>query len=505
MGSVIVVLGLIIGLLVALAVESASIKRTANIQDLNYRIYPRRSEDEAAVIEWGNSAIISALDASVAHFGPQTSQAALLEVETMPVLATPINGRWEKEDSGEEIHRFSEKVIRRLDNADEVHGNAVVMTNTGDLTGVEMALIAQKSGAAALIIVNVDEERPDDIYRLPNEEESEKIDIPVVMISLNSANLLTSVTVTPEMKQEDIVNNGMPERIRLYAGGDRPFFEDVEAAEPTIYIIHNLLTKKECDALIDQAKDIVAPITGNDALQLTQDYKKFVNIERVMIWDGLLKNPERKGIDERIEQVTGFPAAYYSDFIVDRVEKGSYWKPHYDTIDGSIVPAASITIFLSTPREGGELVFPSTTGDPVKVKPTKGLAVVHHNSDENNQFEVNSIHALLPVTSSDAMYVARKFILPGPVSKTRRIALPLLAYVNHGKLPYFVVILYKIMIDQFGSENGETYFDKFFIVVPGLVVIVIGQLVVNFAWKKWNEVSEAEPKPKKQKSSKKAD
>jgi ribosomal silencing factor RsfS len=83
---------------------------------------------------------------------------------------------------------------------------------SGELTGFEMALIAQESGAAALIVVNVDEERPDDIHRLPTEEGSETIDIPVVMISLNSANVLTSATVTQEMKQEDIINNGMPER-----------------------------------------------------------------------------------------------------------------------------------------------------------------------------------------------------------------------------------------------------------------------------------------------------
>lgn len=205
-------LALINGILVISLVESASTKKTANLKDLNYRIYPRRSEDEAAVIEWGNSAIISALDASVAHFGPQTSQAALLEVETMPVLASPINGRQELKNSDGEFMGFADKVISKLDNADDVHGNAVVMTNTGELTGVEMALIAQESGAAALIIVNVDEERPDDIYRLPLEKGSEKIDIPVVMVSLNSANVLTSVTVTPEMKQEEIINNGMPER-----------------------------------------------------------------------------------------------------------------------------------------------------------------------------------------------------------------------------------------------------------------------------------------------------
>jgi hypothetical protein len=49
-----------------------------------------------------------------------------------------------------------------------------------------------------------------------------ELTIPVVMISYNSANVLTTATVTPEMTQEEVVNHGMPERVRLYAGGDRP-------------------------------------------------------------------------------------------------------------------------------------------------------------------------------------------------------------------------------------------------------------------------------------------
>ena len=110
-----------------------------NLADLDYAVYPRRTEEEAAVLEWGHSAIISALDASVAYFGPQTSQAALLEVECKPVLASPLNGyRGSKSsENDEETQRDTEEdIIVALDNADDVHGNMVVMTNNGGLTGV---------------------------------------------------------------------------------------------------------------------------------------------------------------------------------------------------------------------------------------------------------------------------------------------------------------------------------------------------------------------------------
>lgn len=199
-----VCLGFLLAIPVVCNARPSQSTTSIDIESLEYRTFPRRTHEEAAVIEWGHSAIISALDVSVAHFGPQTSQAALFEVETMPVLASPINGVMftEEEES---------PVIRALDNADEVEGNVVVMTNAGGLlSGVQMAHIAQKSGAAALIVVNMNEKHPDDIYRLQGDDTS--IDIPVVMMSYNSATILTSATVTPETKPEDIVNHGMPER-----------------------------------------------------------------------------------------------------------------------------------------------------------------------------------------------------------------------------------------------------------------------------------------------------
>lgn len=210
--------------------------------DSSLRLFPKRTQDEAAVLEWGHSAIITALDAAVARFGPQTAQAALMEVEATPVLAEPINGvkmvdSEEEEGEGEREAAAAaadseaaatknptkrkamqvERPVAAFDNADEVHGNLVVMTNRNRLTGVEMARIAQNSGAAALVVVNVDDEdRPEEIYRLPLDDGHEGITIPTVMISLNSANALTTATVTPEMKPSDIVNNGMPDRVRLY-------------------------------------------------------------------------------------------------------------------------------------------------------------------------------------------------------------------------------------------------------------------------------------------------
>jgi hypothetical protein len=66
------------------------------------------------------------------------------------------------------------------------------------------------------MIVHINEDRPDDAPRcsIPKgrEQEATMIDIPIVTISLASVDVFTSATVTEDMKPEDIINHGMPER-----------------------------------------------------------------------------------------------------------------------------------------------------------------------------------------------------------------------------------------------------------------------------------------------------
>jgi hypothetical protein len=77
-------------------------------------------------------------------------------------------------------------------------------------------MIAQNSKAAALMIVHVQEDHPDDAPRcqIPpgREADAATIDIPIVTVSLASIDVFTSATVTEDTKPEDIVNHGMPDR-----------------------------------------------------------------------------------------------------------------------------------------------------------------------------------------------------------------------------------------------------------------------------------------------------
>jgi len=503
-------------MMMMMAVVVSAKKQTSgkkNLSDLDYISFPLRKSEEAAVVEWGHSAVISALEAAVAGFGPQTSRGAFFEVETSVILSNPIDGDTDKE---------------KLENADEIHGNMLVMTNGADLSGVHMAKLAQNSGAAALMVVNVQvPETPDFIYSLQPETEEEAawakehIDIPVIMVSLSSGNVLTSA-------QNPEINNGMPDRIRLYAGGDRPFFEDSSSKDPMVYLIHNLLTDAECDSLLsmangktefvdDSVSNILEGVPASSAASSSQSSRggggKIVEsgVERIYLWKGALKGHEGKAIDERMEQVTGYPTDHFSDF---QLNKFSGHKArigaHYDELPGTErKPMATITIFLNDVEEGlgGEIVYPSAD-PPLRIRPKKGMAVVHHNLDHNNHFDTSSIHAELPYFAnnddgSTTKWTAKRWVYVDPLTPSQKYILPILAAPLGGKLPSAVKKLYEIFIEKFGSDVGAKYFDQFLFVGPILLLLGVASLISTYIANQSSNKSK-EKKPKKVKKKKKA-
>eukprot|EP00979_Chaetoceros_neogracilis_P015033 scaffold5242_cov287-Chaetoceros_neogracile.AAC.1 len=465
--------------------NSAAVSLKTN---LDYKTFPVRKNEEAAVVEWGNSAIISALDGAVASFGPQTSLGAFFEVETAPVLASPINGRGAKLNiPAEEEQVVGVPYPGPLDNKEDVDGNMVVITNEGSqMSAVAMARVAKESGAAALMIVNMDRNNPDAITSLKAETEEEKkyaeenIDIPVFMVSLASGNLITSATYEEGMEERDIVNNGMPDRVRLYGAGDRPFFEDAVSKDPVLYLIHNLLSEEECAMLLSLAEgkftkidDTISNLLENTVADEDRKRKAF-DIEKVMLWKGQLDGHANKQIDERIEQVTGYPKDQFSDWQIMKYTKGSKYEMHYDfhPIDS---PVATITVFLNdleSNDSGGEYVYPKADKQPIMVKPKIGLAVVHHNTDFEGNFDYSSLHGERPLVRDEVKYIAKKFVYAAPLSPSKRFVLPLLAFPSGGKLPRWVITLHDYIIVKFGLETGGIYFDK--VCVMGLVFLLFG-------------------------------
>ena len=229
------------------------------------------------------------------------------------------------------------------------------------------------------------------------------------------------------------------------------------------------------------------------------------NVDRVTLWKGGIASKVIKDVDERISQVTGFPAEHFSDVQVNKHVKGSAHLPHFDVNEANGI-MATITVFLNDVEDGdgGELVYPSPLdgGSPVMIRPRKGLAVVHHNTDENYVFDKSTVNEELVVTgSSTVKYVAKKYVYLNPQNNAMRVVLPLIALPFGGKLPGIFSTLHIALIDKFGIESGGTYFRKIVTMLPVLLLLGIASVVSDAVQKKLKEGKDGKKKESNEKAS----
>ena len=270
-----------------------------------------------------------------------------------------------------------------------------------------------------------------------------------------------------------------------------------------------MLTPAECETLVQRAAprmEAVEPSNTPDPLQWLPDPSPYQNAARVMLWQGLWQSVAAKAIEERIEHATGFAAEHLTDFIVDRIDTGTAWRPFSDPLeaedDNVPYPMAALTIFLTQPDDdedarGGELIYPNVAGGgPVKIRPQLGLAVIHLNVNEQHEF-VAPLHGLLEYNTGrrqKPMYVARKYVLNRPVSKARRIALPAMAAPFGGKLPRPFSLLYNALVERLGPASGSFWFDKLCVFVPMLCLLGLVQWGVETVQRKLRAPA-GKPKP----------
>ena len=128
------------------AVAMASAIEIPNIEAKHS--YPKRSPDDSALLEWGNSAIIHNADGVVAKFGPGATHPEFeLGIEADLVTATPRQG------------------CEPLGNAALARTQIVVMYR-GGCDFKTKAETAAAAGAAALIVVNNDRRSPDRAFAM---------------------------------------------------------------------------------------------------------------------------------------------------------------------------------------------------------------------------------------------------------------------------------------------------------------------------------------------------
>ena len=203
------------------------------------------------------------------------------------------------------------------------------------------------------------------------------------------------------------------------------------STSPRSVIYRNFASDADCDAIVEAAKTRLHK--SGLALKKGETVEKTKNI-RTSSGTFLTSNMEKSGalkrVEEKMARATHIPASHGEAYNVLRYEIGQKYDSHYDVFDPAQYGpqtsqrVASFLLYLTTPDEGGETVFPlegenglnrlrgidyTSCEVGLKVKPRKGDALLFWSVHPNNTFDRSSLHGGCPVVSG-TKYVATKWI-----------------------------------------------------------------------------------------------
>lgn len=416
-------------------------------------IFPQRSNDDSALLEWGHSAVIHAADAVVAAFGLQAHEEEFdLGIEASPVFASPSQG------------------CEPLRNADDLRSQMVFMFS-GACDFETKAKHAVQAGAVALVVINHDQSRPDHAFAMarssvaPGSEQATADDvswntqIPCVMVSWNSGQAIL----------ED-----RPERLRLYPGGGRPFIESVSDDSPVVFLIHNLLSEEECTFLKESAKGVLRPSTPADDDVWVKQRPVERSFNSATLHHGIWKSAHHKAIDEKLFSIINFPSEYFADLQINEFVEGGTHGPHYDSDKLPSVyreRVMTVVFCLNTVAQddGGGLVFPKAG---LRVQPQAGMAIVYHNTVEDGSLDMTSLHSHERLLNG-SKWTATQRIHAAPLPLAGRTVIPALIMLSGGHTPQWMFWYRDWTMDTFGVDRGFELFNQSFLALVALVVLLI--------------------------------
>ncbi|KAK3008520.1 hypothetical protein RJ639_013228 [Escallonia herrerae] len=196
--------------------------------------------------------------------------------------------------------------------------------------------------------------------------------------------------------------NGLGER------GDQ--WTEILSWEPRAFIYHNLLSKEECEYLINLAKPHMVKSTVVDS-KTGQSKDSRVRTSSGMF---LRRGSDKiiSEIEKRIADFTFIPVDHGEGLQVLHYEEGQKYEPHYDyfldefnTKNGGQRIA---TVLMSDVEEGGETVFPAAKANVssslsecakkgLSVKPKMGDALLFWSMRPDATLDPSSLHGGCPV------------------------------------------------------------------------------------------------------------
>lgn len=188
---------------------------------------------------------------------------------------------------------------------------------------------------------------------------------------------------------------------------------------PRIFLIENFLSSEECDHIIAQAKPELkrSTVVGPDYAEgiVHQGRTSFGMFFPKNSTDAIIRN-----IEKRIAALTMLPEENGEGLQVLLYGPGAEYQPHYDYFDPSVEGErlcyirggqriATCILYLNSPEEGGETIFPKAK---ISVRPIKGNAILFYNCTPDGVEDPLSFHGGAPVKKGEK-WIATKWIRKG--------------------------------------------------------------------------------------------
>ena len=198
--------------------------------------------------------------------------------------------------------------------------------------------------------------------------------------------------------------------------GDRQVEVLLEIANPRIVLFGNLLSREECEALINEAK----PRMARSKTVETKTGGEEVNASRTS--EGMFfqrgENEIVKKLEARIAKLVNWPLENGEGLQILHYRPGAEYKPHYDYFDPAEPGTATIikrggqrvgtlVVYLNNPTKGGGTVFPDIH---LEVGPRQGNAVFF--SYDRPHTSTKTLHGGSPVIEGEK-WIATKWLRQG--------------------------------------------------------------------------------------------
>jgi prolyl 4-hydroxylase len=194
---------------------------------------------------------------------------------------------------------------------------------------------------------------------------------------------------------------------------------EVLSESPRILVLHDFLSDLECNHIRKLAKPELLRSTV-----ASEDGKGQVHTARTsqgMWFPSDINDPILANIERRISEFTGIPEENGENIQVLRYKVGGEYKPHHDYFDPKVpgsehylVPGgqrvASFLMYLNTPEEGGETIFPLLK---INVIPEKGKALLFYDCTPDGEIDPRTFHGGAPVKKGHK-WLATRWLRQGP-------------------------------------------------------------------------------------------